>query len=65
MVVTLLLPSATRQLQSPHLQVHQCQPPMQQIQESPCQHHAIRDHAGLPSAHQRSGRVRLHQCQLY
>ena len=55
MVVTLLLPSAPRQLQSPHLQVHQCQSPMQQIQESSCQHHAIWDNAGLPSAHPRSG----------
>lgn len=55
----------TGQLQSTHLPVHQRQPAMQQIQKPTCQHHAIRVKPSVSAAHQRSGGIRLHKCQLY
>jgi len=61
---TLFLPLSTLasgQLQSPYITLHQCQSPLQQVQESAGQHHALRDYTCLPSANQRPRRIWLHQ----
>lgn len=63
-LTSLSLSLVAGQLQGPHIPLHQCQPALQQVQEPPGEHHALRTDPCVSATHPRRGGLRLHQRQL-